>query len=280
MATRTDVPGVALITGAASGIGRATALSLVQAGCTKLALVDLDESGLEGTKRLLTDTVWPSGVNPLVRTYKCDVSSPESVVAAYAAAKETFSRIDYSVHCAGIIVFGGPSADLPVEDFDKQNSINYRGLWLCSREAIKIMRSQPLDCEAYPEAEILPFRAQRGAIVNISSALAVYAQPNCPAYCGAKAGVLALTRCDALDYVADRIRVNAVLPGVVDSPMTNPSPEVRAWLEANPVQHTPMKRFGQPEEIADVAVFLAGNKASLVTGASWAVDGGALAGWN
>lgn len=215
-----------------------------------------------------------------VHTYKCDVASPESVVSAYAAAKASFSRIDYSVHLAGIIVFGGPSVDLPVEDFDRQNSINYRGLWLCAREAIKIMRSQSLDSEAYPDARISPVRAQRGALVNISSGLALYAQPSCPAYCGAKAGVLALTRCDALDYVADRIRVNAILPGIVDSPMTNPSPEVRAWLEANPVQRTPMKRFGEPEEIADVAVFLAGNKASLVTGASWTVDGGLLAGYN
>ncbi|EXJ95392.1 hypothetical protein A1O1_00513 [Capronia coronata CBS 617.96] len=278
MATKIDVPGVALITGAASGIGRATAIAFAQAGCTKFALLDLNEGGLQETKGLVEQSVSATDIS--VGTYKCDVSSPESVVSAYTAAKEHFTRVDYSVHCAGIIVFGGPSADFPVEDFDRQNSINYRGLWLCCREAIKIMRSQPFDCEAYPDANISSVRAQRGAIVNISSGLALYAQPNCPAYCGAKAGVLALTRCDALDYVADRIRVNAILPGIIDSPMTNPSPEIRAWLESNPVQHTPMKRFGKPEEIADVAVFLAGNKASLVTGASWAVDGGLLAGYN
>ncbi|EXJ89159.1 hypothetical protein A1O3_02223 [Capronia epimyces CBS 606.96] len=279
MARKLDVPGVALITGAASGIGRATALSFVQGGCTKLALLDLNEAGLATTKELLEKAISSAGGTPEIGTYKCDVSSPESVASAYAGVKASFPRIDYAVHCAGIIVFAGASVDLSVDDFDRQNSINYRGLWLCSREAIKIMRTQALDSEAYPDNHISPVRAQRGAIVNISSGLAVYAQPNCPAYCGAKAGVLALTRCDALDYVADRIRVNAVLPGIVDSPMTNPNPEVRAWLEANPVQHSPMKRFGEPEEIADVAVFLASNKASLVTGASWSVDGGSLAGY-
>lgn len=174
---------------------------------------------------------------------------------------------------------GGGSADLPVEDFDRQNAINYRGLWLCAREAIKIMRAQALDADAYPAANIPPHRAQRGAIVNISSGLALYAQANSPAYCGAKAGVLALTRSDSIDYVSDKIRVNAVLPGIVETPMTNPNPEVRAWLEAVPVQKTPMKRFGRPEEIADVVVFLAGNRASFVTGAGWCVDGGFIAGY-
>jgi len=239
----------------------------------------VNQSGLDASKSLLEEIIKSSGKTPKIGTFKCDVSSPESVASAYAAAKETFTRIDYSVHCAGIIVFGGPSVESTVEDFDKQNTVNYRGLWLCSREAIKIMRSQTLDSEAYPDNQIPTGRAQRGAVVNISSGLALYAQANSPAYCGAKAGVLALTRSDAIDYVADRVRVNAVLPGIIETPMTNPNPETRAWLEANPVQKTPMKRFGQPEEIADVVVFLAGNRASYVTGASWCVDGGFLAGY-
>ncbi|KIW35253.1 uncharacterized protein PV07_01958 [Cladophialophora immunda] len=273
---KTDVPGVALISGSGSGIGRATALAFAHAGCTRLALLDLNEEGLSTTQKLIEEAVG-SNASLKIHIYKCDVSNPDSVTQAYADVKETFGRLDYAVHCAGIILFGR-STDFPLEDFDRQNTVNYRGLWLCSREALRIMRTQSLDCDAYPEAHISPTRAQRGSIVNISSGLALSSQSNCPAYSGAKAGVLAVTRSDAIDYACERIRVNAVLPGIVDSPMTNPDPATREWLEKNPVQSTPMRRFGVPEEIADVCVFLAGNKASFVTGAGWSVDGGFIAG--
>ncbi|OAL40201.1 hypothetical protein AYO20_00621 [Fonsecaea nubica] len=276
MTGKTDVPGVALITGSGSGIGRATALSFAQSGCTRIALLDLNEDGLSATKKLIEEAAGDN--NSLkIHIYKCDVSNHDSVTQAYADVKETFGRLDYAVHCAGIIVFGR-STEFSLEDFDRQNSVNYRGLWLCSREALRIMRTQSLDCEAYPEAQIPPTRAQRGSIVNISSGLALVSQSNCPAYSGAKAGALAVSRSDGIDYASERIRVNAVLPGIVDSPMTNPDPETRKWLETNPVQSTPMRRFGLPEEIADVCVFLSGNKASFVTGAGWCVDGGFIAG--
>ena len=267
-----------------SGIGRATALAFAEAGCSRLALLDINEAGLEITRTLLLEQSRPTTSTTdtakalEIGIYKVDVSSPEDVASAFAATKDKFTRIDYAVHCAGILVFSGGSADCPIESFDQQTSVIYRGLWLCSREAIKIMRAQPLDSEAYPDALIPATRAQRGSIVNISSGLALYTMPNSPAYSGAKAAILAITRSDAIDYADDRIRVNAVLPGIIDSPMTNPSPEVRAWLQANAVPRHPMNRFGQPEEIADVCVFLAGNKASYVTGASWSVDGGWVSG--
>ena len=98
------------------------------------------------------------------------------------------------------------------------------------------MRTQTPDHEAYPHAAIAPNRAQKGSIVNISSGLAIASQSGIPAYCGAKAGVCAITRSDALDYATKGIRVNSVLPGIVDSPMTNPSPEVREFLMENPVK--------------------------------------------
>ncbi len=90
----------------------------------------------------------------------------------------------------------------------------------------------------------------------------------------------AVTRSDAIDYANDRVRVNAVLPGILDTPMTNQTPELRAFLLVNPVQRTPYKRFGLPEEIADVVVYLAGNKTSLVSGASWLVDSALSVGYN
>ncbi|KIW72899.1 hypothetical protein PV04_01060 [Phialophora macrospora] len=277
MADKTDVPGIAIITGAASGMGRAIALAYAVAGVTGFALLDLNEAGLAETRNLVSKTS-PSAK---VETYKCDVTQESSVISAYTAAKEAFTRIDYAVHCAGIVTFQGPSADCTIEAFDHQNNVNYRGLWLCSREALRIMRGQSLDHEAYPDANIPPHRAQKGSIVNISSGLAVLSQSGIPAYCGAKAGVTALTRSDALDYATQRIRVNCVLPGVVDSPMTNSSPELRQWMYDNPVKKaTPMRRFGLPEEIADVCVFLSGNKASFVTGACWSVDGGFGAGYS
>lgn len=281
MTLKSTLPGVAFITGSASGIGRATAIAFAEAGCTQFALLDLNEAGLETSKELVTDSITATSpsATPVIATIKVDVTSPESIASAFVAVKTRFTRIDYSVHCAGIITFGGASADCPIEDFDRQNAVNYRGLWLCAREALRVMREQTLDAEAYPNAGISHTRAQRGSIVNISSGLALSSQANSPAYCGAKAGVLALTRSDAIDYAAQRIRVNAVLPGIVDTPITNPTPEIRAWLEANPVQKTPMKRMGLAEEVADVIVFLASNKGSFVTGASWSVDGGFGAGY-
>lgn len=201
------------------------------------------------------------------------------MVSAYAAVKKTFTRIDYSVHCAGIGILGN-TVDISVVDFDKQLSINYRGVWLCSREVIKIMLSQPLDSEAYPAARIPHVRGQRGSIINISSTLAIHAQRNMTVYSAVKAAVLGLTRSDAIDYATERIRVNSILPGIIDSPMNNPSPEARQWLLDNVVAKTPYKRFGLPEEIAEVVVFLAGNKASFISGASWCADGGLTAGYS
>jgi NAD(P)-dependent dehydrogenase (short-subunit alcohol dehydrogenase family) len=215
----------------------------------------------------------------VVATFVIDISSAESVSTTYSLVKSKFTRIDYAVQCAGIALLLGQPTD-SLEQFDKQVAVNYRGLWLCTRETFKIMANQELDSEAYPDAKIMPTRAQRGSVVNLASNLAQYAQPQSAAYIGSKGAVCALTRADAMDYASRRIRVNAVLPGITDSPMTNPSPEVRAWLEEVPVQRVPFKRFGLPEEIADVSVFLAGNGASLVNGVNLAVDGGLVAGFN
>ena len=209
-----------------------------------------------------------------IQLVHCDVGKPESVSAAYAKVVQVSGRIDYAVNCAGIFVPGGPSTDCSIEDFDRQNHISYRGLWLCSREALKVMKQQNMDCEVYPDAGITDARAQRGAIVNISSQLAKGWQENVPAYIAAKAAVIAFTRCDALDYVDHRIRVNCVLPGIVETPMTTPNDAVRKYMEEGPVARTPMKRFGQAEEIADAIVFLAGNRSSYITGTELSVDGG------
>ncbi|KAJ9602507.1 hypothetical protein H2200_013050 [Cladophialophora chaetospira] len=277
MDQRYDFPGVATVTGAASGIGQATAIAFARSGCRKIALLDRDESGLAETRTQIL-AITKTNQRPCeVEVIPFDVTSAESVASAYSSIRQKFGRIDYAVQCAGIVVFGS-STETSIEDFDKAISVNYRGLWLCTRQILQVMTDQTLDAEAFPDANIPSARAQRGSIVNLSSDLAYNAQPNTVAYIGSKGAVTALTRADAMDFVGQKIRVNCVLPGIVDSPMTKPTPEVREWLENNAVRETPAKRFGLPEEIADVAVFLASNKASFVTGANWAVDGGRLAG--
>ena len=263
------------------GIGRAVSIAFALAGCRGLALLDINISEAEETKKIIDSALTKASLPTIpIHAIACDVTREDSVNDAYATASSLLPRIDYSIHCAGIITFGAPSTTTTVSDFDRQNAINYRGLWMCSRQALTLMQRQTLDCEAYPEAQIKPIRAQRGSIVNISSGLALISQRDCPAYSGAKAAVTAITRSDAIDYVEHRIRVNAVLPGICDTPITAPTPEIRDFLTKSadgPVARTPMKRLGFPEEIADTCVFVAGNRASFMTGSSIVVDGGTTA---
>lgn len=257
------------------GIGRATAVALALGGCSKIALLDISEDNLQAAKKeVLTALASDNNEEIPIETIHCDVASPESVTEAYTKVISSLGRIDYSIHSAGVFVSGGATADCSIKDFDLQNNVAYRGLWLCTREALKLMKKQRLDCEEYPNAKISEVRSQRGAIVNISSALARGWQENIPAYIAAKAAVVALTHCDALDYVNDRIRVNCVLPGITETQMTTSTPELKNYMVAGPVAWTPMKRFGRPEEIADTIVFLAGNRSSFTTGAVYPVDGG------
>jgi NAD(P)-dependent dehydrogenase (short-subunit alcohol dehydrogenase family) len=257
------------------GIGKATATAFALGGSCKIALLDISEANLENAKKEILSTLAEAKAPSIpIELVRCDVGDSESVANAYAKVVSTFGRVDYSIHSAGVFVPGGATTECSIEDFDLQNQIAYRGLWLCSREALKAMKQQKLDCEEYSDAAISEVRAQRGAIVNISSQLAKGWQENVPAYIAAKAAVVALTRCDALDYVGHRIRVNCVLPGIVETPMTTSNADMRAYMVAGPVTKTPMKRFGRPEEIADTCVFLAGNRSSFTTGAEFSIDGG------
>lgn len=256
-------------------MGQAIAQTFAKLGCRNIALIDIDSKGLEATARDL-ENKFPQSKGS-IHTAHCDVSNAESIAHAFASIVDKFKRVDYLVNAAGIMVFNEPSAESSIESFDRVHGINYRGLWLCSRQALKVMTTQSLDCEAYPDAGIEPARAQRGSIVNISSGLGVQAMAGSPAYCAAKAGVLALTRSDAVDYAQHRIRVNAIMPGLVDTPMTRPTKEISEYLDGVAERQAPMRRKGTAQEIADVVLFLSSNKASFVQGAAWAVDGGSLA---
>lgn len=270
------VPGVAVVIGAASGIGQATVRSLASSGCKGIALLDVNEVKLKTTAADIAKIASPQLT---LNTYICDISSERSVEDAFSNVYKDFGRVDYLVNCAGINPLGPKSTELTLQDFDRVQAINSRGPWLCSRAALKIMREQTLDSEAYPHAQIPTHRAQRGSIVNISSIAASIALPNSPAYSISKAGIVALTKSDALDYADSKIRVNAVLPGVIKTAMTTSSPEIEKFHEEVAAQKfTPLRRFAEAEEVADVIAFLAGNKASFVTGAIWEVDGGFLNG--
>ncbi len=209
---------------------------------------------------------------PSIAEYNCDVSEPSSVTATFEKVLHRFGRIDYAVNCAGLPTNNKPSTECSVEEFDHINGVNIRGLWLCSREELKVMKEQSLSSETY--GNILDSRAQRGAIVNIASGTALVGVPNSPAYATSKAGVVSLTRADAIDYSAHRIRVNAVLPGLVDTPMLRGAVgDVKAF-EGMAAPMIPMKRLAQPEEIADAVLFLCSHRASYIQGHAMVVDGG------
>lgn len=254
-----------------AGIGRAVARSFAKEGCRSLALLDINTAGLEETKHLISTSHAATILR--VETYQLDLTSETAIASTYKSIQSTFGRIDYAINCAGVITFDAPSASCSLEIFDRDNAINYRGVWLCSRAAIQIMLNQSLDAEIYADAEIPAHRAQRGSIVNIASGMALRHQRGCPVYSASKAGVWALSRGDGVDYAQQKIRVNAVLPGLVDSPMTQVEGK-REALEGRVNEVVPMKRFGMPDEVADVCLFLAGNRASYVTAAAWGVDGG------
>lgn len=207
-----------------------------------------------------------------VEVYDCDVSDPSTVSRVFAKIVEDFGRIDYAVNCAGVSTNNKPSTECSVEEFDRINAVNLRGVWLSSREELNVMKTQPLNLGI--NNEIPEYRAQRGAIVNIASGSAVVAVPNSPAYAAAKAGAVSLTRVDALDYSPYKIRVNAILPGIVDTPMMDQVPGQRDMVMQMSLPMIPLKRLSMAEEIADAALFLCSWKASYVQGSSMVVDGG------
>jgi NAD(P)-dependent dehydrogenase (short-subunit alcohol dehydrogenase family) len=177
---------------------------------------------------------------------------------------QDFSRLDYAVNCAGILSESLRSTEMPVSMFDRITNINYRGSWLSSRAALsQMLRQQPL-----PEHPDL-----RGAVVNIASQLGIVARPGAAAYCASKAAIINMTRSDAIDYSRDGIRVNCVCPGVIETPMTTGSEEMKEMLRPA-IDIAPMRRMGTPDEVANAVLFLCSSQASFIQGHALVVDGG------
>ncbi len=242
---------VALVTGAASGIGRASALAFAREGAKTVVADVLVEGGGE--------TVWiikESGGDALfVRT---DVSKAAEVETLIQKIVETYGRLDYAHNNAGIAGADAPTADCTEENWDHTIAINLKGVWLCMKYEIPQMLKQG-----------------GGAIVNTASTAGLVGLEGSPAYCASKGGVIQLTRAAALDYAKAGIRVNAVCPGVIRTPMVERL--VGTEAEAGLIAMEPIGRMGKPEEVAEAVVWLCSDAASFVTGNAMPVDGGLVA---
>jgi NAD(P)-dependent dehydrogenase (short-subunit alcohol dehydrogenase family) len=241
---------VALITGGGSGIGQATAGLFAGRG-GHVFVADIDAEKAKAT----AETIGRAGGR--AETAPCDVTRASDVQAAFGAAERSFGRLDVVVHCAGILR-ARRIEDSSEAEWEEVIRVNLHGAFLATRAAIPILR-----------------RHGGGSIVHMASRMSIRVKEEHGAYAAAKAGVLQLTRMAALEG-APSIRVNCVLPGFVDSPMTRgsgPKADVDAQF-AGWAKVCPLGRAGTPEDIAKAICFLASDEAAFITGAALAVDGG------
>lgn len=243
---------VALVTGAAGGIGRATAVLFAAEGA-RVVVADVDGAGLAETVERI---VGAGGEAVAVTT---DVTDEAQVRAAVDTAVSRYGRLDCAHNNAG--TSGTPTAfhDLALEDWDRVVALNLTGVFLCMKHELAVMAP-----------------AGRGAIVNTSSGAGIIGFPGLPHYVASKHGVLGLTKTAAQEYVRQGIRVNAICPGTTDTPM------MQAFIGGDPAMEKMMRRtvptgeMGRPEQVAEAVVWLCSARASFVNGESMAVDGGTL----
>jgi NAD(P)-dependent dehydrogenase (short-subunit alcohol dehydrogenase family) len=245
----------ALITGAGGGIGRAAALAFAREGA-RLAVADL------AADRAAETVAQINTLSGQVIILLGDVTRDADVKAMIDDTLAAFGRLDCAFNNAGIAGWqvdaaGQKTAEWSEESFDRMIAVNLKGVWLCLRHELVQMQAQG-----------------GGAIVNTASIAGLVGLPAASAYVAAKHGVIGLTRTAALEYAESGIRVNAVCPGYIKTPMTaGMTPERGAAVLAR----TPMKRLGEAEEIAELVVWLCSERASFVTGAAYNVDGGYMA---
>jgi NAD(P)-dependent dehydrogenase (short-subunit alcohol dehydrogenase family) len=241
---------VALVTGAGSGMGLATARAFAEAGAA-VVMADVNPASVQDA----ADTLSTAGHQAL--GVVCNVSDEVSVAAAVQAAVDTFGRLDMAFNNAGIQVPPCDAADEPAEVFDRVNAINLRGVWACMKHELAQMRAQG-----------------SGALVNCSSLGGLVGLPGRAAYHASKHGVLGLTSSAALEYAPRGIRINAVCPGTIATPMVTDMIDKGELDMAEAVAAQPINRLGEPDEIAAAVLWLCSPGASFVIGVALPVDGG------
>lgn len=242
---------VALVTGASSGIGRATARAFAREGYTTI-LADLDEE--QGRSAVLEC----EQEGALCRFIECDVSNEAAVQSLIAEIVSDFGRLDAAFNNAGIEGEVAPTGECSTSNFDRVIAVNLRGVFLCMREELMQMSKQE----------------SGGIIVNTSSVAGLVGVPGIPAYDASKHAVVGLTRTAALEYARQKIRVNAVCPGAIETPMLERFMSASADGREAMIKTEPIGRIGTSEEIASAVVWLCSPGASFVTGQAIAVDGG------
>jgi NAD(P)-dependent dehydrogenase (short-subunit alcohol dehydrogenase family) len=245
--------GTAIVTGAASGIGRAAALGLAAEGHA-VVVADVDEAGGHDTVRLLE----ARGASALfVRT---DVTREEDCQSLVGRTLERFGRLDAAFNNAGIAGYPLLLADHSLAQWQRVLDVNLTGVFNCMRAQVKAMEETG------------------GAIVNTASIMGLRASPGGSAYCAAKHGVIGLTKAAALEYARNGIRINAVCPGYIETPMTVGDDAIFPEKKINAaVGRVALRRMAQPHEVAEMVVWLCSARASYVTGSSFTVDGGVTA---
>jgi len=242
---------VAIITGAGSGMGRATAILFAAEGA-KVVIADWSTEGGEETAKAIRKA---GGEATFVEV---DVSKAADAEKMVKVAVEKYGKIDILYNNAGIEGPIARTADLSEEDWDRVVAVDLKGVFLGSKYAIPEM-----------------IRGGGGVIINTASTSALIATRNMPAYCAAKGGVVSLARTMAVEYARDNIRVNCICPGGTRTPMFYRGTKGRADLEEKFVRYVPMGKFGEPEDIAQAALFLASDESSrFITGTTLVVDGG------
>ena len=241
---------ITLVTGAGSGIGRAASLVLAREGAT-VVVADIDADGGEQTLSAIKDM---GGEGMFVHA---DVSRAADVEAMVDAAVNAYGRLDCAYNNAGIEgYYGGRLHEYPEDTFDRLMYINVKGVWLCLKYEIPQMLKQG-----------------SGAIVNTASVAGLVGSRRLSVYSASKHAVIGLTKSAALEYASDGIRVNAVCPGIIDTPMMDRLAEGRDDYAAAIPTRQPIGRKGTPDEIAEAVAWLCSDAASLVTGLAMAVDG-------